>query len=156
MTAEWPTVTPAATPPRFAGPRPHLRAFREEVLAKQGGEAVFIDVRSPEEYRGELLAPPHLPQEQAHTSVVALRRSVLETPTCLHHWLIEAPQGPTSKGHCKKCGTEREFLNSLSDDLWRDDSDYWRGDDLGRGYGPWDGLGSARHVIDEEEMAEDA
>jgi thiosulfate/3-mercaptopyruvate sulfurtransferase len=25
----------------------------------------LVDVRSPEEYRGELLAPPHLPQEQA-------------------------------------------------------------------------------------------
>ena len=25
----------------------------------------MIDVRSPEEFRGELLAPPHLPQEQA-------------------------------------------------------------------------------------------
>jgi thiosulfate/3-mercaptopyruvate sulfurtransferase len=24
-----------------------------------------VDVRSPEEFRGELLAPPHLPQEQA-------------------------------------------------------------------------------------------
>ena len=30
-----------------------------------GGGATFIDVRSPEEYRGEKLAPDHLPQEQA-------------------------------------------------------------------------------------------
>lgn len=65
MTAERPTVTPAATPPSLAGPRPNIRALREEVLAKQGAEAVFIDVRSPEEYRGEILAPPHMPQEQA-------------------------------------------------------------------------------------------
>lgn len=64
------------------------------------------------------------------TSVVALRRSVLETPTCQHHWLIEAPEGPTSKGFCKRCGTEREFLNSLSADPW----DYRPRDDLGRGY----------------------
>ncbi|MEX2553782.1 MAG: hypothetical protein WD627_12375 [Actinomycetota bacterium] len=64
------------------------------------------------------------------TSVVALGRSVLETPTCQHHWLIEAPEGPTSKGLCKKCGAEREFLNSLSNDLWRHASDYWRRDDL--------------------------
>jgi thiosulfate/3-mercaptopyruvate sulfurtransferase len=32
--------------------------------AQAGGEA-WVDVRSPEEFRGELLAPPHLPQEQA-------------------------------------------------------------------------------------------
>jgi thiosulfate/3-mercaptopyruvate sulfurtransferase len=48
-----------------SGPvRRELRAFRDEVLAKLG-EAAFVDVRSPEEYRGEKLAPDHLPQEQA-------------------------------------------------------------------------------------------
>ena len=46
--------------------RPELRIFRDEVLqlVKSGGQA-WVDVRSPEEFRGELLAPPHLPQEQA-------------------------------------------------------------------------------------------
>jgi thiosulfate/3-mercaptopyruvate sulfurtransferase len=45
--------------------RPELRALREEVLQKVGGAAGFVDVRSPEEFRGEKLAPDHLPQEQA-------------------------------------------------------------------------------------------
>jgi thiosulfate/3-mercaptopyruvate sulfurtransferase len=44
--------------------RGELRALRDEVLAKLGQEQL-IDVRSPEEYRGERLAPEHLPQEQA-------------------------------------------------------------------------------------------
>src|SRR6266511_3169041 len=44
--------------------RPEIRALRDEVLAKVGRTA-FIDVRSPEEYRGEKLAPDHLPQEQS-------------------------------------------------------------------------------------------
>ena len=44
--------------------RDELRAFRDEVLQKVG-KVQFVDVRSPEEYRGELLAPAHLPQEQA-------------------------------------------------------------------------------------------
>jgi thiosulfate/3-mercaptopyruvate sulfurtransferase len=43
---------------------PELRARRDYVLA-QVGQSRFIDVRSPEEYRGELVAPPHLPQEGA-------------------------------------------------------------------------------------------
>lgn len=30
-----------------------------------GSAARMVDVRSPQEYRGEQLAPPHLPQEQA-------------------------------------------------------------------------------------------
>lgn len=34
------------------------------MLAKLG-QVTLIDVRSPEEYRGEKLAPDHLPQEQA-------------------------------------------------------------------------------------------
>jgi thiosulfate/3-mercaptopyruvate sulfurtransferase len=45
--------------------RPEIRALRDEVLGKVGGAAAFVDVRSPEEFRGEKLAPDHLPQEQA-------------------------------------------------------------------------------------------
>ena len=44
--------------------RPEIRALRDEVLGKLGKSA-FVDVRSPEEYRGEKLAPDHLPQEQS-------------------------------------------------------------------------------------------
>jgi thiosulfate/3-mercaptopyruvate sulfurtransferase len=44
--------------------RPEIRALRDEVLGKLGSSA-FVDVRSPEEFRGEKLAPDHLPQEQA-------------------------------------------------------------------------------------------
>lgn len=50
---------------QITGPvREELRALRDEVLSKVG-RAAFVDVRSPEEYRGEKLAPEHLPQEQA-------------------------------------------------------------------------------------------
>jgi thiosulfate/3-mercaptopyruvate sulfurtransferase len=45
--------------------RPELRALRDEVLAKVG-TAAFIDVRSPQEFTGEKLAPDHLPQEQPY------------------------------------------------------------------------------------------
>lgn len=41
-----------------------IRAFRDEVLAAIG-ERNLIDVRSPDEYAGRLLAPAHLPQEQS-------------------------------------------------------------------------------------------
>jgi thiosulfate/3-mercaptopyruvate sulfurtransferase len=44
--------------------RDELRALRDQVLEKVG-KTQFVDVRSPEEYRGELMAPAHLPQEQA-------------------------------------------------------------------------------------------
>lgn len=46
--------------------RPELRIFREDVIDRvRSGSGAWVDVRSPEEFRGELLAPPHLPQEQA-------------------------------------------------------------------------------------------
>ncbi len=44
---------------------PEIRAFRDDVIGKVGGPTGFVDVRSPEEYRGEKLAPDHLPQEQS-------------------------------------------------------------------------------------------
>ena len=45
--------------------RDDIRSFRDEVLSKVGSTTAFVDVRSPEEFRGERLAPDHLPQEQA-------------------------------------------------------------------------------------------
>jgi thiosulfate/3-mercaptopyruvate sulfurtransferase len=41
-----------------------IRAFREEVVASIGVKNL-IDVRSPDEFSGKLLAPAHLPQEQS-------------------------------------------------------------------------------------------
>jgi thiosulfate/3-mercaptopyruvate sulfurtransferase len=52
---------------RVAGADHQIRALRAYVENEVMGRPGFglVDVRSPEEYRGELLAPPHLPQEQA-------------------------------------------------------------------------------------------
>ncbi len=41
-----------------------IRAFRDEVVAAIGTKNL-VDVRSPDEFAGRLLAPAHLPQEQA-------------------------------------------------------------------------------------------
>jgi thiosulfate/3-mercaptopyruvate sulfurtransferase len=41
-----------------------LRAMRDEVVASIG-KRNLVDVRSPDEFTGKLLAPAHLPQEQA-------------------------------------------------------------------------------------------
>ena len=47
--------------------RPGLRALRDDVLGQvSSGGTTFIDVRSPEEFSGEKLAPDHLPQEQPY------------------------------------------------------------------------------------------
>ncbi|MER8104760.1 MULTISPECIES: sulfurtransferase [unclassified Kitasatospora] len=41
-----------------------IRAFRDDVLAAIG-QLNLVDVRSPDEFSGKLLAPAHLPQEQS-------------------------------------------------------------------------------------------
>ncbi|MEX0832984.1 MAG: sulfurtransferase [Actinomycetota bacterium] len=63
MTSEIPSY-PATSIKVEGKSRPEIRAFRDEVISKLG-DAALIDVRSPEEYRGEKLAPDHLPQEQS-------------------------------------------------------------------------------------------
>ncbi|TDB74859.1 sulfurtransferase [Micromonospora sp. KC723] len=45
-------------------PDTSIRAFRDDVVAAIGSKNL-VDVRSPDEYAGRLLAPAHLPQEQA-------------------------------------------------------------------------------------------
>jgi thiosulfate/3-mercaptopyruvate sulfurtransferase len=63
------TDVPAHTPGNITLPsatREEIRAYRDEVLSGIGASGRgLVDVRSPEEYRGELAAPAHLPQEAA-------------------------------------------------------------------------------------------
>jgi len=32
---------------------------------------------------------------------------------CVHHWIIEFPNGRTSVGRCKYCGITKEFSNDM-------------------------------------------
>ncbi|HWD08764.1 MAG TPA: sulfurtransferase [Actinomycetota bacterium] len=66
LTQDVPNVTPASSAVTLQPVRPEIRALRDEVLTAVSAPGTsYVDVRSPEEYRGDLLAPPHLPQEQA-------------------------------------------------------------------------------------------
>ena len=43
----------------------------------------------------------------------------LKETTCQHYWIIDVPNGPTSIGRCRKCGTQREFQNIVdAPDNW--------------------------------------
>jgi thiosulfate/3-mercaptopyruvate sulfurtransferase len=53
-----------ATSYTAAAPDLSIRAFRDEVVEAIGTKNL-VDVRSPDEYAGRLLAPAHLPQESA-------------------------------------------------------------------------------------------
>ena len=56
-------ATPAATTYKAAAPDLSIRAFLQEVQeAVKAGRAALVDVRSPQEFSGEILAPPGLPE----------------------------------------------------------------------------------------------
>ena len=62
LTKEAPKVTPISY--KAAEPDEALRAYRDYVLEKvRAGSINLVDVRSPQEFSGELLAPAAVPQE---------------------------------------------------------------------------------------------
>ena len=56
-----------ATQYKASDPDNSIRAFRDEVVSAIGKENL-VDVRSPDEFSGRLLAPAHLPQEQSQVA----------------------------------------------------------------------------------------
>lgn len=64
ITSEVPSYAP--TQYKTSAPDDKIRAFRDQVHQKlDNGSVALVDVRSPGEYSGELLAPANLPQEGA-------------------------------------------------------------------------------------------
>jgi thiosulfate/3-mercaptopyruvate sulfurtransferase len=64
--------TPKPARPGLFGPgtdRPELRASRYDVVGRaEKGTGSLVDVRSPAEFSGETMAPPHLPSEQPYVA----------------------------------------------------------------------------------------
>ena len=61
LTADKPNIAPKTY--KASGPDVSLRAFLPEVQqASSGKKAALVDVRSPAEFTGEILAPPGLPE----------------------------------------------------------------------------------------------
>ena len=62
------TAVPSYPRTNYTAQAPHndIRSFRDQILLSLGRNGyALVDVRSPAEYSGELLAPAHLPQEGA-------------------------------------------------------------------------------------------
>ena len=38
---------------------------------------------------------------------------MIEKKRCIHHWMIEQANGPTSKGVCRMCDLIRSFKNAV-------------------------------------------
>ncbi len=44
-----------------------------------------------------------------------MSKKEISTGECVHYWVIETPEGPTSTGRCKFCGLTKEFNNTWAD-----------------------------------------
>ena len=51
----------------------------------------------------------HMLQQATRPHLVAERTLAV----CRHHWMIEAPSGPVSRGVCRVCDEVREFKNYI-------------------------------------------
>ena len=54
------------------------------------------------------------------TSTSAQRQEITtkEVAACNHQWMIDTPAGPSSKGTCRQCGAQREFMNYIEGSTW--------------------------------------
>lgn len=47
-------------------------------------------------------------------------RGIVQGSVCAHHWIIDSPIGPMSRGICQFCREVREFKNYLENSYWDD------------------------------------
>ncbi len=53
----------------------------------------------------------------------ALKKPLKEAnETCIHHWIIDPPEGTVSSGYCIKCGEKKDFVNHYSYSTWESTS----------------------------------
>ena len=46
--------------------------------------------------------------------------------TCPHHWDVETPHGPLSRGVCRLCGEAKDFPNGIENALDFEEQEWYR------------------------------
>ena len=57
--------------------------------------------------------PTTVDTKQANQDELLASEATQELSGCQHHWVMDRPAGPVSKGACRSCGEERDFLNYI-------------------------------------------
>jgi thiosulfate/3-mercaptopyruvate sulfurtransferase len=79
-------ATPSTRPYLASAPDYSLRAFLPQVQqAQKAGGTILIDLRSPQEFSGEILAPPGLPETCQRGGHIPGAHSVLWGKACNDH-----------------------------------------------------------------------
>ena len=58
------------------------------------------------------------PSSSAKKKAAVSEQPEAASALCVHHWVIDPPNGAVSKGRCKVCGEEKEFRNSFEYSSW--------------------------------------
>lgn len=91
LTTEVPSVP--RTEYRASGPDLSLRAFLDEVRqAMEKGSAALVDVRSPAEFTGEILAPPGLPETCQRGGHIPGARNIPWGKACNEDGTFKSPE----------------------------------------------------------------
>lgn len=56
-----------------------------------------------------------IPEERFEQQELTIGIEQAIIPDHKHHWRIEEPNGPVSRGCCKGCGEQKDFKNWLSE-----------------------------------------
>lgn len=117
------TPTPTSrTTPRHTSPNLEGRAIARRATVRPATPAavrrtVARTVARPVRETAErsVRRPPPQPARRANEAAQAPEAL---PPTCVHEWVIEPPNGPTSQGKCRRCDEVRAFRNSLDITYW--------------------------------------
>lgn len=103
---------------RHATARPASRTITARRVTARPATRTAARRPTPRPVR-QTVAPPERQAPQASRRVREVARAPEEQPqTCVHEWVIEPPNGPTSQGKCRRCGEVRAFRNSLDITYW--------------------------------------
>jgi hypothetical protein len=84
-----------------------------ELCISRGAFETVYDNMAKKMGIGDHKSAPALVARYAFLKKRELGTSLISTSECEHHWMIGEPNGPVSKGVCKRCGTQKEFRNSV-------------------------------------------
>ena len=77
---------------------------------------------------------------------------------CIHHWVIETANGPTSQGVCAVCGSSREFCNSMGESVEQKKHLNLKSkdDEPSNARTPWMNLWPSSHIQDNKSKIDNA
>ena len=85
-----------ATPRKYVNDSPDINQYISDAISP--APPVVIEVR--------------LSRHQSDIDHTEIEEQRIESD-CAHHWMIDRPNGPTSRAICKLCGESAEFTNSI-------------------------------------------